>query len=225
MIMSQLHSKQQRRVETIKAEVISPTSTSATTAPTLPKVVSPVKSSPIPRPQKTADPLLEKKPRAKHRMVNAYGSSGKAAKTRRCGEWYINVFFLVIFHNVGRRFARATFSGPLLFSDMPFHSESSIITNFWPLEVCTNFCFIFSGECEGCMRDDCGQCAACADKPRFGGRGTKKKACVARICRMRGPPTQGQAIVVQQDQEGQTYQIVGYIASEDIKDWTSRNFT
>ena len=68
------------------------------------------------------------------------------------------------------------------------------------------------------MRDDCGQCAACADKPRFGGRGTKKKACVARICRMRGPPTQGQAIVVQQDQEGQTYQIVGYIASEDIKD-------
>ena len=31
------------------------------------------------------------------------------------------------------------------------------------------------GECEGCMRDDCGQCAACADKPRFGGRGSKKK--------------------------------------------------
>ena len=31
------------------------------------------------------------------------------------------------------------------------------------------------GECEGCMRDDCGQCPACADKPRFGGRGSKKK--------------------------------------------------
>lgn len=41
------------------------------------------------------------------------------------------------------------------------------------------------GECEGCMRDDCGQCAACEDKPRFGGRGTKKKACVMRYCRMR----------------------------------------
>jgi hypothetical protein len=41
------------------------------------------------------------------------------------------------------------------------------------------------GECEGCMRDDCGQCAACSDKPRFGGRGTKKKACIARYCRMR----------------------------------------
>jgi hypothetical protein len=25
------------------------------------------------------------------------------------------------------------------------------------------------------MRDDCGQCPACADKPRFGGRGSKKK--------------------------------------------------
>ena len=35
------------------------------------------------------------------------------------------------------------------------------------------------------MRDDCGQCPACADKPRFGGRGTKKKACVMRYCRTR----------------------------------------
>jgi len=41
------------------------------------------------------------------------------------------------------------------------------------------------GECEGCMRDDCGQCQACADKPRFGGPGTKKKACTQRYCRMR----------------------------------------
>lgn len=41
------------------------------------------------------------------------------------------------------------------------------------------------GECEGCMRDDCGQCAPCADKPRFGGPGTKKKACVQRFCRTR----------------------------------------
>jgi len=41
------------------------------------------------------------------------------------------------------------------------------------------------GECEGCMRDDCGQCVPCADKPRFGGPGTKKKACVQRFCRTR----------------------------------------
>ena len=30
-----------------------------------------------------------------------------------------------------------------------------------------------------------GQCQACADKPRFGGPGTKKKACTQRYCRMR----------------------------------------
>ncbi len=45
------------------------------------------------------------------------------------------------------------------------------------------------GECEGCMRDDCGDCAACADKPRFGGKGTKKRACVERVCRMKAATT------------------------------------
>jgi len=66
------------------------------------------------------------------------------------------------------------------------------------------------GECEGCMRDDCGQCAACADKPRFGGRGSKKKACMSRTCRMRGPAPQGQPVAINL-QEGQTYQIMGYL--------------
>ena len=67
------------------------------------------------------------------------------------------------------------------------------------------------GECEGCMRDDCGTCAACRDKPRFGGKGSKKKACIARSCRMRGPPAQGQALVVaptQGEGENTAYQIV-----------------
>ena len=41
------------------------------------------------------------------------------------------------------------------------------------------------GECEGCTREDCGTCPACADKPRFGGKGTKKKACIMRFCRTR----------------------------------------
>jgi hypothetical protein len=41
------------------------------------------------------------------------------------------------------------------------------------------------GECEGCTRDDCGSCQACADKPRFGGKGTKKKACTERYCRLK----------------------------------------
>jgi hypothetical protein len=80
------------------------------------------------------------------------------------------------------------------------------------------------GECEGCMRDDCGQCVACADKPRFGGKGTKKKACTARICRMRHVQESSQelavhlpksmpnqALAVKMNDDGQTYQIVGYI--------------
>ena len=41
------------------------------------------------------------------------------------------------------------------------------------------------GECEGCMMDDCGTCINCQDKVRFGGKGTKKKACVLRYCRTR----------------------------------------
>ncbi|TRY61413.1 hypothetical protein TCAL_14979 [Tigriopus californicus] len=41
------------------------------------------------------------------------------------------------------------------------------------------------GECEGCMRDDCGECVPCKDKPRFGGRGTKKRACTERTCRLK----------------------------------------
>ena len=69
------------------------------------------------------------------------------------------------------------------------------------------------GECEGCMRDDCGTCVACMDKPRFGGRGSKKKACLARTCRMRGPVPQGQALAVNLP-EGQTYQIVGYLTAD-----------
>ena len=32
------------------------------------------------------------------------------------------------------------------------------------------------GECEGCNREDCSNCEACKDKPKFGGKGTKKQA-------------------------------------------------
>merc|ERR1719419_1585178 len=38
------------------------------------------------------------------------------------------------------------------------------------------------GECEGCMREDCGKCEICLDKPRFGGPGKLKKACPDRKC-------------------------------------------
>ncbi|KAG1664682.1 Histone-lysine N-methyltransferase 2B [Nymphon striatum] len=37
--------------------------------------------------------------------------------------------------------------------------------------------------CESCKTDPCGQCGNCLDKPRFGGRGVLKKACLKRICK------------------------------------------
>lgn len=38
------------------------------------------------------------------------------------------------------------------------------------------------GNCPGCLRDDCGTCAYCKDKPKFGGPGKKKQRCSLRIC-------------------------------------------
>ena len=38
------------------------------------------------------------------------------------------------------------------------------------------------GECSGCIATDCGRCSACKDKPKFGGPGTAKQACVRRRC-------------------------------------------
>lgn len=56
-------------------------SNTVTTTTTQPRKVEP-KSEEDSTPGSTI-----KKPRAKHRMINAYGSSGKAAKTRRCGKF------------------------------------------------------------------------------------------------------------------------------------------
>ncbi len=38
------------------------------------------------------------------------------------------------------------------------------------------------GHCYGCTRGDCGECKNCRDKPRFGGPGVKKQACLERAC-------------------------------------------
>jgi len=38
------------------------------------------------------------------------------------------------------------------------------------------------GTCRGCTANDCGACKNCRDKPRFGGPGIKKKACLRRVC-------------------------------------------
>jgi len=43
------------------------------------------------------------------------------------------------------------------------------------------------GSCVACHAQDCGTCKNCRDKPRFGGPGIKKKACLARICRNATP--------------------------------------
>ena len=38
------------------------------------------------------------------------------------------------------------------------------------------------GTCIGCIRDDCGKCSYCLDKPKYGGPGRKKQRCALRIC-------------------------------------------
>lgn len=38
------------------------------------------------------------------------------------------------------------------------------------------------GICQGCLREDCGQCRNCKDKVKFGGPGTKKQRCMLRTC-------------------------------------------
>ncbi|XP_041953512.1 methyl-CpG-binding domain protein 1a isoform X2 [Alosa sapidissima] len=37
-------------------------------------------------------------------------------------------------------------------------------------------------KCEACLRTDCGKCDHCKDKPKFGGRNTKKQKCRLRQC-------------------------------------------
>jgi len=43
------------------------------------------------------------------------------------------------------------------------------------------------GKCDNCCRQDCGTCYNCADKPKFGGPGIKKQACVNRKCLLMVP--------------------------------------
>ena len=38
------------------------------------------------------------------------------------------------------------------------------------------------GNCKGCLREDCGECVFCKDKPKFGGPGRKKQKCLLRAC-------------------------------------------
>ncbi len=38
------------------------------------------------------------------------------------------------------------------------------------------------GNCQFCLRDDCGSCLSCRDKPKFGGEGTLKQMCELKQC-------------------------------------------
>ena len=39
------------------------------------------------------------------------------------------------------------------------------------------------GSCDNCTMNDCGCCRFCLDKPKFGGRGTLKQACINKKCK------------------------------------------
>ena len=39
------------------------------------------------------------------------------------------------------------------------------------------------GACDGCTAEDCGECRFCIDKPKFGGKGVLKQACIFRSCK------------------------------------------
>ena len=38
------------------------------------------------------------------------------------------------------------------------------------------------GQCYECAQEDCGTCASCMDKLKFGGPGKRKQACLKRRC-------------------------------------------
>lgn len=42
-------------------------------------------------------------------------------------------------------------------------------------------------ECDGCTREDCGNCEMCKDRPKFGGQNKKKQACLMRQCLFNNP--------------------------------------
>ena len=37
-------------------------------------------------------------------------------------------------------------------------------------------------QCLACLREDCGKCKFCKDKPKFGGKGVKKQCCIKQRC-------------------------------------------
>merc|ERR1719502_1704997 len=74
----------------------------------------------------------------------------------------------------------------------------------------TNRC----GTCIGCTRGDCGTCKNCRDKPKFGGPGVKKQACVRRnCCNPLAERAGGEEDDEEDDDEQQPYEYAGDDAS------------
>ena len=50
------------------------------------------------------------------------------------------------------------------------------------------------GQCDACLRDDCGKCINCLDKPKYGGPGCRKQSCMFKRCNSpRAAPQAGEA--------------------------------
>ncbi|KAL7541581.1 hypothetical protein ACHAXR_011047 [Thalassiosira sp. AJA248-18] len=69
-----------------------------------------------------------------------------------------------------------------------------IPSGLWKCQECTAVEYsrkMKCGECKACMREDCGVCINCLDKPKFGGPSRLKQACIEKKCPyMRfAPPT------------------------------------
>ena len=45
-----------------------------------------------------------------------------------------------------------------------------------------NHRFKACSKCEGCRRENCGECTYCLDMPKFGGPGLIKQKCETRLC-------------------------------------------
>jgi hypothetical protein len=63
------------------------------------------------------------------------------------------------------------------------------------------------GECEACLRDDCGKCPMCKDKPKFGGPGRLKQTCERKKCNyMRlAPPASRKSIELSEKEAKQQF--------------------
>lgn len=60
------------------------------------------------------------------------------------------------------------------------------------------------GECQACLRDDCGKCVFCKDKPKFGGPGKLKQVCQLKKCNyMRLAPPASRKSISDQDIKNQ----------------------